>query len=142
MNNNIYCISITGKAISSSLADFSHIGPTSKLKYTLGSFGESNSKLEDIHITGLIMNNHCSNCNQFIVQDYEAEERSCVFLNYENLKKLLWGNYGDVLLLKGRRGKEFACIVLPDDTISKRGIGINRMIRDRLQVRVGDIVTI
>ena len=88
------------------------------------------------------MNSHCSNCNQFIVQEYEAEERSCVFLNYENLKKLLWGNYGDVLLLKGRRGKEFACIVLPDDAVPKRAIGINRMIRDRLQVRVGDIVTI
>lgn len=88
------------------------------------------------------MNNHCSNCNQFIVQEYEAEERSCVFLNYENLKKLLWGNYGDVLVIKGRRGKEFACIVLPDDAVPKRAIGINRMIRDRLQVRVGDIVTI
>ena len=71
-----------------------------------------------------------------------SQKKVIVFLNYENLKKLLWGNYGDVLLLKGRRGKEFACIVLPDDAISKRAIGINRMIRDRPQVRGGDIVTI
>ena len=77
----------------------------------------------------------------FIVQEYESEERSCVFLNYEKMDEMLL-NYGEVVLVKGRQGKEFACIVLPDDAISKRAVGINWIIRNLLQVRVGDIVTI
>ena len=77
----------------------------------------------------------------FIVQEYETEERSCVFLNYEKMEELLL-NYGDVIRLKGRKGKESACIILPDDVVPKRAIGINRALRNILQVRVGDIVTI
>ena len=77
----------------------------------------------------------------FIVQEYGSEERSCVFLNYEKMDELLL-DYGEVILIKGRRGKESACIVLPDDAVPKRAIGINSVIRSVLQVRVGDIVTI
>ena len=78
---------------------------------------------------------------ELIVQEYDSEERSCVFMNYEKMDELLL-NYGEVILLKGRKGKESACIVLPDDAVSKRAIGINWVIRNILQVRVGDVVTI
>ena len=77
----------------------------------------------------------------FLVQEYDSEERSCVFLNYEKMDELLL-NYGEVVLVRGRKGKESACIVLPDDAVPKRAIGINWMIRNILHVRVGDIVTI
>ena len=78
---------------------------------------------------------------ELIVQEYDSEERSCVFMNYEKMDELML-NYGEVVMLKGRKGKESACIVLPDDTVSKRAIGINWVIRNILQVRVGDVVTI
>ena len=78
---------------------------------------------------------------ELIVQEYDSEERSCVFMNYEKMDELML-NYGEVVMLKGRKGKESACIVLPDDAVSKRTIGINWVIRNILQVRVGDVVTI
>merc|ERR1712018_222472 len=78
---------------------------------------------------------------ELIVQEYDSEERSCVFMNYQKMDELLL-NYGEVVMLKGRKGKEAACIVLPDDAVSKRAIGINWVIRNILQVRVGDVVTI
>lgn len=78
---------------------------------------------------------------ELIVQEYDSEERSCVFMNYQKMDELLL-NYGEVIMLKGRKGKESACIVLPDDAVSKRAIGINWVIRNILQVRVGDVVTI
>ena len=94
---------------------------------------------------GSFLFNHYSSSMQgskeFIVQEYGSEERSCVFMNYEKMDELLL-NYGEVVLLKGRKGKESACIVLPDDAVSKRAIGINWVIRNILQVRVGDVVTI
>ena len=76
-----------------------------------------------------------------IVQDNNTEERSCVYLSYEKMDQLLL-DYGAIVLVKGRNRKESACIVMPDDTVPKKAIGMNWVIRSFLQVRVGDIVTI
>jgi len=48
---------------------------------------------------------------------------------------------GDTVLLKGRRKKETVCIVLSnDDATSNDKIGMNRVVRQNLRVRLGDIV--
>ena len=48
---------------------------------------------------------------------------------------------GDTVLLKGKRKKETVCIVLSnDDAVSNDKIGMNRVVRQNLRVRLGDIV--
>ena len=79
---------------------------------------------------------------ELIVQDYYTEERSCVYLSYEKMDEICL-DYGEVVLIKnGRNGKESACIVLPDDVVPKRAIGINSSMRNLLHLRLGDRVTI
>lgn len=48
---------------------------------------------------------------------------------------------GDTVLLKGKRKKETVCIVLSnDDATNHDKIGMNRVVRQNLRVRLGDIV--
>lgn len=47
---------------------------------------------------------------------------------------------GDSVLLKGKRRREAVCIVLSDDTLTDEKIRINRIVRNNLRVRLGDIV--
>ena len=48
---------------------------------------------------------------------------------------------GDTVLLKGKRKKETVCIVLSnDDAVNNDKIGMNRVVRQNLRVRLGDIV--
>ena len=48
---------------------------------------------------------------------------------------------GDTVLLKGKRKKETVCIVLSnEDATTNDKIGMNRVVRQNLRVRLGDIV--
>jgi len=49
---------------------------------------------------------------------------------------------GDTVLLKGKKRKETACIVLSDDTATDEKIRMNRVVRNNLRVRLGDIVSL
>ena len=44
--------------------------------------------------------------------------------------------------IKGKKRKETACIVLSDDTASDEKIRMNRVVRNNLRVRLGDIVSL
>ena len=46
------------------------------------------------------------------------------------------------MLLKGKKRKETVCIVLSDDTVSNEKIRMNRVVRNNLRVRLGDIVAV
>ena len=46
---------------------------------------------------------------------------------------------GDTVLLKGKKRKETVCIVLSDDTVANEKIRMNRVVRNNLRVRLGDI---
>lgn len=47
---------------------------------------------------------------------------------------------GDTVLLKGKKRKETVCIVLSDDTCPNDKIRMNRVVRNNLRVRLGDVV--
>lgn len=48
---------------------------------------------------------------------------------------------GDTVLLKGKRKKETVCIVLANEEATTNDkIGMNRVVRQNLRVRLGDIV--
>merc|ERR1712076_88781 len=49
---------------------------------------------------------------------------------------------GDSVLLKGKKRKETVCIVLSDDTVSDERIRMNRVVRNNLRLRLGDVVSI
>merc|ERR1712226_303442 len=49
---------------------------------------------------------------------------------------------GDTVLLKGKKRKETVCIVLSDETVSNEKIRMNRVVRNNLRIRLGDIVAI
>ena len=49
---------------------------------------------------------------------------------------------GDSVLLKGKKRKETVCIVLSDDTVSTDRIHMNRVVRNNLRVRLGDVVSV
>ena len=46
------------------------------------------------------------------------------------------------VLLKGKKRKESVCIVLSDDTVSNEKIRMNRVVRNNLRLRLGDVVAI
>lgn len=47
---------------------------------------------------------------------------------------------GDTVILKGKKRKETVCIVLSDDTCPNDKIRMNRVVRNNLRVRLGDVV--
>ncbi|VDN58218.1 unnamed protein product [Dracunculus medinensis] len=49
---------------------------------------------------------------------------------------------GDTVLLKGKKRKETVCIVLADETCPNDRIRMNRVVRNNLRVRLGDIVSV
>lgn len=50
---------------------------------------------------------------------------------------------GDTVLLKGKKRRETVCIVLADETgLPNEKIRMNRVVRNNLRVRLGDIVNI
>ena len=49
---------------------------------------------------------------------------------------------GDTVLLKGKEGKESACMVISHHTLTDDKIGMNGVVRNNLRVRLGDIVAI
>ena len=49
---------------------------------------------------------------------------------------------GDTVLLKGKKRKESVCIVLSDDTVGDEKIRMNRVVRNNLRVRLGDVVAV
>ncbi|XP_045903327.1 transitional endoplasmic reticulum ATPase [Micropterus dolomieu] len=49
---------------------------------------------------------------------------------------------GDTVVLKGRKCRQTVCIVLTDDTCGDERIRVNRVTRNNLRVRLGDIISI
>lgn len=47
---------------------------------------------------------------------------------------------GDTVLMKGKKRRESVCIVLSDDTCSDEKIRMNRVVRNNLRVRLGDVI--
>ncbi len=49
---------------------------------------------------------------------------------------------GDSVQLKGKRKKDTVCIVLADDEVANEKIRMNRVVRNNLRVRIGDVVSV
>jgi len=78
--------------------------------------------------------------NRLMVEEASTDDNSVVTMSPEKMEELQLFR-GDTVLLKGKRKKETVCIVLSnDDAVNNDKIGMNRVVRQNLRVRLGDIV--
>ncbi|CAF3920087.1 unnamed protein product [Rotaria sp. Silwood1] len=79
--------------------------------------------------------------NRLIITDAVNDDNSVVALSQKKMDELLLFR-GDTVLLKGKKRHETICIILADDTCPNDYIRMNRVVRNNLRVRSGDIVSI
>jgi len=79
--------------------------------------------------------------NRLIVDEAANDDNSVVALSQAKMDELELFR-GDSVLIKGKKRKETVCIVLSDDTVSTDRIRMNRVVRNNLRVRLGDVVSI
>ncbi|XP_033636320.1 transitional endoplasmic reticulum ATPase [Asterias rubens] len=79
--------------------------------------------------------------NRLIVEDANNEDNSVVSLSQAKMDELQLFR-GDTVLLKGKKRRDTVCIVLSDDKLTDEKIRINRVVRNNLRVRLGDIVSV
>eukprot|EP00063_Salmo_salar_P042030 XP_014016865.1 PREDICTED: transitional endoplasmic reticulum ATPase-like [Salmo salar] len=79
--------------------------------------------------------------NRLIVDESINEDNSVVSLSQAKMDELQLFR-GDTVLMKGKKRRESVCIVLSDDTCSDEKIRMNRVVRNNLRVRLGDVISI
>merc|ERR1712168_855464 len=85
--------------------------------------------------------NKKSKPNRLLVEDAVNDDNSVVALSLAKMDELQLFR-GDTGLLKGKKRKGSVCIVLSDDTVSDEKIRMNRVVRNNLRLRLGDVVAI
>ncbi|CAF1467159.1 unnamed protein product [Rotaria sp. Silwood1] len=94
---------------------------------------------EDKYATAIL--NRKERPNRLIIDDAINDDNSVVALSQLKMDELQLFR-GDTVLLKGKKRRETICIVLADDTCQNDRIRMNRVVRNNLRVRSGDIVSI
>lgn len=79
--------------------------------------------------------------NRLIVDDAINDDSNVVGLSQLKMDELQFF-HGDMVLLKGKKHRETICIALVDDTCPDDHIRMNRVTRNNLRIRTGDIVFI
>merc|ERR1711892_1327317 len=85
--------------------------------------------------------NKKSKPNRLLVEDAVNDDNSVVALSLAKMDEIQLFR-GDTVLLKGKKRKESVCIVLSDDTVGDEKIRMNRVVRNNLRLRLGDVVAI
>lgn len=70
-----------------------------------------------------------------------ADDNSVIYLSNAKMEELQLFR-GDTVLLRGKRRKDTVCIVLPDENTEDGKIRMNKVVRNNLRVRLGDIVSV
>ncbi|XP_041642240.1 zgc:136908 [Cheilinus undulatus] len=79
--------------------------------------------------------------NRLIVDEALNEDSSIVSLSQNKTEELQLFR-GDTVVLKGRKRRQTVCIVLTDNTCGDERIRMNRVARNNLRVRLGDVISI
>nr|UXY87219.1 cell division control protein 48 [Cryptomonas sp.] len=85
----------------------------------------------------------CLKKNRFIVEDVSVnmEDNSASYISSAGIESL--GLFrGDTVLIKGKKRKDTVCIIMTNDLCETGKIMINRIVRNNIQVKIGDIVTL
>lgn len=79
--------------------------------------------------------------NRLVVDDAINDDNSVVAL-HPNTMDALQLFRGDTVLLKGKKRKDTVCIVLAEDSCDEHKVRMNKVVRNNLRVRLGDVVSI
>lgn len=79
--------------------------------------------------------------NMLLVDDAINDDNSVIAINSNTMDKLELFR-GDTVLVKGKKRKDTVLIVLIDDELEDGACRINRVVRNNLRIRLGDLVTI
>lgn len=79
--------------------------------------------------------------NRLYVEESTNDDNSVVALHPATMEKLQLFR-GDTVLLKGKKRRDTICIVLHDDTVEESKIRLNKVVRQNLRVRLGDLVSV
>ncbi|KAJ2716467.1 AAA ATPase cdc48 [Coemansia spiralis] len=79
--------------------------------------------------------------NKLMVDEATSDDNSVAVISQNTLDKL--GLFrGDTILVKGKKRKDTVLLVLPDEDCEDNKIRLNRVARNNLRTRLGDIVSI
>ncbi|KAF8936545.1 transitional endoplasmic reticulum ATPase [Dissophora ornata] len=79
--------------------------------------------------------------NKLIVDDATNDDNSVLALSTATMEKLQFFR-GDMVLVKGKKRRDTVLIVLADDSVEDSKVRINKVVRNNLRVRLGDIVSL
>ncbi|KAF9974863.1 AAA ATPase cdc48 [Actinomortierella ambigua] len=79
--------------------------------------------------------------NKLIVDDATNDDNSVLALSTATMEKLQFFR-GDMVLVKGKKRRDTVLIVLADDTVEDSKVRINKVVRQNLRVRLGDVVSL
>jgi transitional endoplasmic reticulum ATPase len=79
--------------------------------------------------------------NRLLVDDSMNDDGSVIALSQQKMDELQLFR-GDSVLLKGKKRRQTVCIVLADETCPKDRIQMNRVVRNNLRVRSGEVVSV
>lgn len=79
--------------------------------------------------------------NRLIVDDATNDDNSVVALSPAKMEELQLFR-GDTVLLKGKKRRDTVCIVLADEECEDARIRCNRVVRNNLRVRLGDVISV
>ncbi|XP_006790830.1 transitional endoplasmic reticulum ATPase [Neolamprologus brichardi] len=100
--------------------------------------GGADPKGED-YSTAILKQKHRP--NRLIVDEAVSEDSSIVSLSQRKTEELQLFR-GDTVVLRGRKRRQTVCIILTDDTCGDERIRMNRVTRNNLRVRLGDVISI
>ncbi|GAU44916.1 hypothetical protein TSUD_25790 [Trifolium subterraneum] len=79
--------------------------------------------------------------NRLVVDEAVNDDNSVVALHPDTMEKLQLFR-GDTILIKGKKRKDTICIALADETCEEPKIRMNKVVRNNLRVRLGDVVSV
>jgi len=106
----------------------------------MDSHGKQEVKAEKKDVSTAIMERKKAP-NRLFVEEAVNDDNSVISLHPATMEKLQLFR-GDTVLLKGKKRKDTVCIVLHDDTCEESKVRMNKVIRNNLRVRLGDIVSV
>lgn len=87
------------------------------------------------------INSTKSRPNRLIVEEAINDDNSIIALSQSKMDELQLFR-ADSVVVKGKRRRETVCVVLSDDTCPNEKVRMNRVVRNNLRVRLGDVISI
>lgn len=79
--------------------------------------------------------------NRLLVEEPTSDDNSICLMHSEKMKELKVFN-GEPVLIKGKRRNKTLVIAIKDDRLDVSKIAINKVVRNNLKIKLGDLVTV